>query len=55
MCMAALPGPAELQVHFEKVHNESGDGDQIDGEDQVSVQRYFFDHVVWWKSFQKYC
>ena len=24
MCMASLPGPAELQVHFEKVHSDGG-------------------------------
>lgn len=24
MCMAALPGPAELQIHFEKVHSDNG-------------------------------
>ena len=41
MCMASLPGPAELQIHFEKVHSEGGsdaDGKLInidDDEDQV--------------------
>jgi len=32
MCMAALPGPAELQSHFEKVHNDrigGGGGENI--------------------------
>ena len=24
MCMARLPGPAELQSHFERVHSEGG-------------------------------
>ena len=26
MCMEALPGPAELQAHFENVHDEGGGG-----------------------------
>eukprot|EP00111_Clytia_hemisphaerica_P000990 TCONS_00002873-protein len=43
MCMAALPGPAELQVHFEKVHSEGGsdaEGKLIDidtSEDQTDA------------------
>ena len=41
MCMTSLPGPAELQIHFEKEHSEGGsdaDGKLIntdDDEDQV--------------------
>ena len=34
MCMASLPGPAELQSHFEKVHNEMG-GESVDGVEQI--------------------
>ena len=37
MCMASLPGPAELQAHFEKVHNEmGGGGDDVDELTEVS-------------------
>lgn len=35
--MASLPGPAELQVHFEKVHSEQDGGNEesMESEDQV--------------------
>ena len=35
MCMAQLPGPAELQSHFEKVHSEGNGSAKEDASDSV--------------------
>lgn len=40
MCMTSLPGPSELQLHFEKVHSENSAEEKLvdvdDDEDQVN-------------------
>ncbi|XP_057296020.1 early endosome antigen 1-like [Hydractinia symbiolongicarpus] len=41
MCMTSLPGPAELQLHFEKVHSENSSEEKLvdvdDDEDQTDA------------------
>ena len=44
MCMARLPGPAELQSHFEKVHSEGGGNDaQMPDEPEVILKLTYFE------------